>query len=43
MVGWVFGVLVTAWGLGAIWLAYFRDKDGKQIASEPEGLELAGS
>jgi hypothetical protein len=43
MAGWVFGVLVTAWGLGAIWLAYFRDKDGKQIASEPEGLELAGS
>jgi hypothetical protein len=23
--GWVLGVLVTAWGLGALWLAYRRD------------------
>jgi hypothetical protein len=28
MLGWVISVLVTAWGLGAFWLAY-RESDGK--------------
>jgi hypothetical protein len=35
MAGWVLGILVTAWGLGSIWLTYYQSKR-REKSSVPE-------